>query len=70
MRGKEYPNRLGVYGIGLSWRRWVVRIHIILVVTNSVIKVKEGTENRGAIESVVRLVRKTVCTRHIDFNFC
>lgn len=23
-------------------------------------KVKEGTENRGAIESVVRLVRKTV----------
>ena len=24
-------------------------------------QVKEGTENRGAIESVIRIVRKTVC---------
>jgi hypothetical protein len=31
-------------------------------------QVKEGTEDRGAIESVVRVVRKTVC--HMFFYSC
>jgi len=37
----------------------VIRGHVIVYICLA--QVKEGTEKRGSIESVVRLVRKTVC---------
>ena len=41
---------------------------IINVQLWSVLQVKEGTENRGAIEAVVRVVRKSVsnCIGHVE----
>ena len=38
---------------------------IVKYVIAGLLQVKEGTENRGSIESVVRVVRKTVCCSFI-----
>jgi len=54
--------------VGGLWN-WIVlaqvRLHPITQNRNPtlVLQVKEGTENRGAIEAVVRVVRKSVSER-------
>lgn len=50
------------FGVGLCSLR-CVRTHSstdVEIQTSRYVQVKEGTENRGAIESVVRIVRKSV----------
>jgi len=44
----------------------VIPSHVVVYI--SLAQVKEGTEKRGSIESVVRLVRKTVCEEPLVVN--
>lgn len=62
-RGRTYSGEGIEYNQGGIWN-WVVTAQVMSLCKYCILafnsgKVKEGTENRGSIEAVVRLVRKT-----------
>jgi hypothetical protein len=73
-RGRTYGGEGIPQSLGGIWN-WIVMAQVRAVtspfrsLTEENYQVKEGTENRGAVESVVRLVRKTVCVLCRIFSF-